>query len=498
MTSPVQIGKTYGALHTENFFSFLGFAKKVGSDEIQKVDVFLDDKLIDTIEANEFIQKIDDIYDVESKAFTYNLPTQYIGKKAIISFKNHDSGEELLNSPYTLIDKNHEKFNEAKFLHSLEGNFDNEKIQNINTKDSIGFLATEDNLLNKDFIKLINTFLEQNLDTRFKLFYFNNEQKKLISEQFNKYLSKIDFIMPKDIYDIASNTSIYIHSSTENEKPKSYGYHKTWQVLNQTKANMFMINIFEEIDEKEYSKSLKLLDNCKIEFEKSIVSKIFETDERYNEFKFINSINQPISEELRNMYKPNCVGFLATKENMEDEEFVRYLKELMERFPDVEFKGFYFDEKVKEKLKKYLNISIIEINKVIHYKDVLCSEILIISSLNSNYNLMKFFINNFVNIYPLMFNTVMNFKLIKDFFEPNHILFTDDSFKLTKKLEANGNIQKLVYYELYKTIGINKLILDDDNFYSLHYFERIELLLQSSLAKTRLIEITYKLLNPNN
>ncbi|WP_141052033.1 hypothetical protein [Aliarcobacter cryaerophilus] len=130
MTSPIQLGKTYGVLHTESFFSFLGFAKKIGSDETQKIDVFLDNKLIDTIEANEFIQKIDDMYDVESKAFKYNLPSEYIGKKAILSFKNHDSGEELLNSPYTLIDKNHEKFNKAKFLHSLEGNFDNEKIQN--------------------------------------------------------------------------------------------------------------------------------------------------------------------------------------------------------------------------------------------------------------------------------------------------------------------------------------------------------------------------------
>ena len=314
MISPVQIGKTYGVLHTESFFSFLGFAKKIGSDETQKIDVFLDDKLIDTIEANEFIQKIDDMYDVESKAFTYNLPTQYIGKKSIISFKNHDSGEELLNSPYTLIDKNHEDFNEAIFIHSLDGSFNNEKIQNINPKDSIGFLGTEDNLLNKDFIKLINIFLEKNLNTKFKVFYFNKEQKKLISEKFNKYLSKIDFIIPKNIYDIASNTFIYIHSSTENEKSKDLGYYKTWQVLNQTKANMFMINIFEEIDEKEYSKSLKLLDNCKIEFEKSVVSKIFENDDRYNEFKFINSINQPLSEELKNIYKPNSIGFLATKE----------------------------------------------------------------------------------------------------------------------------------------------------------------------------------------
>ena len=63
MTSPIQLSKTYGVLHTESFFSFVGFAKKVGSDEIQKIDVFLDNKLIDTIETNEFIQKIDDMYD---------------------------------------------------------------------------------------------------------------------------------------------------------------------------------------------------------------------------------------------------------------------------------------------------------------------------------------------------------------------------------------------------------------------------------------------------
>ncbi len=43
-------------------------------------------------------------------------PSKY---KATISFKNHNSGEELLNSPYILIDKNHENFNEAKNLYSL-------------------------------------------------------------------------------------------------------------------------------------------------------------------------------------------------------------------------------------------------------------------------------------------------------------------------------------------------------------------------------------------
>ncbi|MFY4808205.1 hypothetical protein ACOTVK_06555 [Aliarcobacter butzleri] len=411
MTRPIQLDKTYGVLHTENYFSFLGFAKKVGSDETQKIDVYLDDKLIDNIEANEFIQKIDDMYDVESKAFTYNLPVQYIGKKAIISFKNHDSSEELLNSPYTLIDKNHEDFNEAIFIHSLEGSFDNEKIQNINPKDSIGFLGTEDNLLNKDFIKLINIFLEKNLNTKFKVFYFNKEQKKLISEKFNKYLSKIDFIMPKDIYDIASNTSIYIHSSTANEKPKSYGYHKTWQVLNQTKANMFMVNIFEEIDETMYSKSLKLVDNCKIEFEKSVISKMFENDDRYNEFRFMNSLNQPISKEIQNMYCPKSIGFLATKENLENEEFVEYIKQIMKDFPVYKFKAFFINKSDIDLIQQYLNLELLEIIELKEFSTILInSEIYLSHSSRTNIDskILNYFRNFRGNVLAIGLN--LNFK----------------------------------------------------------------------------------------
>lgn len=477
MISPIQTGKTYGVLHKDSFFTFLGFAQKVGSDEIQKIDVFLDDKLIDTIEANEFIQQIDDMYDVENKAFTYNLPIQYIGKKAIISFKNHDSGEELLNSPYTLIDKNHEKFNEAVFVHSLEVNFDTEKIEKLNPKDSIGFLATKDNLLNEDFIKLLNTLFEKSLDTRFKAFYFNKEQKKLISEKFNKYKSKIDFILPKDIYDIASNTSIYIHSSTENEKPKDLGYYKTWQVLNQTKANMFMINIFEEIDDKEYSKSLKLVDNCKIEFEKSIVSKIFENDERYNEFRFINSINQPISEELKNMYKPNSIGFLANKENLEDEEFMRYIKELIERFPDVEFNAFCFHESTNIILPK--SVKLIVTNNILSLISNI--NIFLLNEKSTFDSQIKNFITlNTKNLYISYFNPLMRRFTIdthanKKFKKSLHIFNNLEYFGFTEEeaLEADYNFIKLYHLPLIKKFGIPIDINDNYNFYQLYCIDSI-------------------------
>ena len=202
MTRPIQLDKTYGVLHTENYFSFLGFAKKVGSDEIQKIDVFLDDKLIDTIEANEFIQKIDDMYDVESKAFTYNLPTQYIGKKAIISFKNHDSGEELLNSPYTLIDKNHEKFNEAKFLHSLSEPL-SEELKNMYKPNCVGFLATKENLEDEEFVEYVNEIIKDFPEYDFKALYFDKNSIKEIKNKFqHSNLNLIELKSAKDLINL--------------------------------------------------------------------------------------------------------------------------------------------------------------------------------------------------------------------------------------------------------------------------------------------------------
>ncbi len=105
---------------------------------------------------------------------------QYIGKKAIISFKNHDSGEELLNSPYTLIDKNHEKFNEAKFLHSLSEPL-SEELKNMYKPNCIGFLATKENLEDEEFVEYINELMDRFPDVEFKGFCFNDRQKKALN-----------------------------------------------------------------------------------------------------------------------------------------------------------------------------------------------------------------------------------------------------------------------------------------------------------------------------
>jgi hypothetical protein len=254
--------------------------KSLWCGETQKIDVFLDDKLIDTIEANEFIQKINDMYDVESKAFTYNLPVQYIGKKAIISFKNHDSGEELLNSPYTLIDKNHEKFNEAKFLHSLSEPL-SEELKNMYKPNCVGFLATKENLEDEEFIEYINEIIKDFPEYDFKALYFDKNSIKEIKNKFGRN-SNLELIELKDIKDIFKNLEVYLSNEIINlidtkiirylrqlsqeifplslnlYHPKNMNL-KTFEMNNISYFNKFFINIeylgFEQSDITKYGNS---------------------------------------------------------------------------------------------------------------------------------------------------------------------------------------------------------------------------------------------------
>ncbi|MBL3519177.1 hypothetical protein H0A43_01725 [Arcobacter lanthieri] len=248
MTNPIQPNKTYGVLHTESFFSFLGFAKKIGSDEPQKIDIYLDNKLIDTIEANEFIQKIDDMYDVENQAFSYNLPSKYIGQKSTISFKNHNTQDELLNSPYTLIDKNHEKFNEAKFMHSLNEPI-SEELKNMYKPNCIGFLATKENLEDEEFVEYINQIMVDFPEYDFKSLYFDKNSIKEIKEKFKH--SSLELLELKDIKVIYNFLEIFLQNNKDirhslDFKISIYLQNNSIQII------PFLLNLHREINIKDY------------------------------------------------------------------------------------------------------------------------------------------------------------------------------------------------------------------------------------------------------
>lgn len=213
MILPKTNQKSYGVLHTENYFSFTGFCKKVGSDEIQKVDIYLDDVLIDTILADKKLQKIEDIYDIEGFGFTYNLPNEFIGNKRSISFKNHQTKENLQNSPYELLDTAHPKFNEARFIYSLSEPI-GEEFRNMYIPNNVGFLATKENLEDEEFVEYINQIMNDFPEYDFKALYFDKNSIKEIKEKFKN--SNLGLLELKNIKDIFENLEVYLSNNEQN------------------------------------------------------------------------------------------------------------------------------------------------------------------------------------------------------------------------------------------------------------------------------------------
>ncbi|MFA7092613.1 MAG: hypothetical protein WC149_12275, partial [Arcobacteraceae bacterium] len=107
MSSLQKDTKIYGAVESESYITFTGFCKRIYDTTQQSVDVFIDEKKVDTILADQKIRDIEnkyEVFDTNGFCFTYELPKEYIGQKHKLEFKTKD-GEQLLHSPIHTIDK---------------------------------------------------------------------------------------------------------------------------------------------------------------------------------------------------------------------------------------------------------------------------------------------------------------------------------------------------------------------------------------------------------
>lgn len=209
MIVPPYEAKCYGAVHIDNYLSFIGFCKKVYSDEVCKVDVFLDDERIDSILCDKIVDKIEQIYEIGSHCFKYELDDKYFDKRHMLSFKC--DGEELLHSPIETISKDDEKYNEYKFLHSLE-NTDYEELKDVYKPNSIGFLATRENLEDEEFVEFINEIIRDFPEYDFKALYFNESDLGEVKEKFSA--RNLEYLRIKEARDLYKNLQVLLCNQT--------------------------------------------------------------------------------------------------------------------------------------------------------------------------------------------------------------------------------------------------------------------------------------------
>lgn len=357
MSSLQKEPKIYGAVESQSFVTFTGFCKKIYDNTQQSVEVFIDGNKVDTLLANQKIRDIEnkyEVFDTNGFCFTYELPKEYIGQKHKLEFKTQE-GEQLLHSPTHTLDRFSPLYNQAMFIESLTQETTYNTLSDGYTKNALSFIAIEENLSDEGFIEFVLEMCKKHKELTLSIFYFNEHQKNEANKVFGQIKNK-ELFNPSNIEGILQKSEIYLHNVVEEFRfTINEEYYNKVKSVKAIKNNLFVLELTRKAKKKKDLAEMIVHHIVPISFKISIMAEIFKDHERCNEFMFENSLNQPIDEEkIKDVYCPNSVGFLATKENLEDEVFVEYIKELIVRFPTVNIKGLYFKKADKLLLEETL------------------------------------------------------------------------------------------------------------------------------------------------
>lgn len=179
-------------------------------DVVDSIDVYVANQKIDSFTCYELEAQKGRLFDVDMRGILYDVPDAYQEQIDEVVFRDAKNAEELPRAFVDVFKHDDAKYNELSFVKSLEEPIDEEKIKGLYTPNAIGFLATKENLENQDFVEYIKELVEIFSDITFKVFYFNEEQNKLIKSIFSNEIDRMVMIIPFDMYELAKEIEIFL------------------------------------------------------------------------------------------------------------------------------------------------------------------------------------------------------------------------------------------------------------------------------------------------
>jgi hypothetical protein len=179
-------------------------------DEVETIDIYVENEKIDSFTSHNLVPKIGRVFDVDMRGILYDVPDAYQEQIDDVVFKDAKTSQVLPKAFVDVIKRDDAKYNELSFMRSLEEPIDEEKIKDLCCPNVIGFLATKENLEDEEFIKYIKELIEKFPNVKFKGLSFDQATQEKNRKVFENMVSAI---IPKDIYDIASQIEIYIFNN---------------------------------------------------------------------------------------------------------------------------------------------------------------------------------------------------------------------------------------------------------------------------------------------
>jgi hypothetical protein len=195
----------------------IAYAKaKSDYEEVRQIDVYVGDTRIDTVACETLSAQNGRVFDVDVRGILYDVPDAYQEQVEHVVFKDAATHELLPEAFVSVIRRDDVKYNELFFVQSLNAPVDARVAELTFTPKSIGFLATQENLEDSDFMEYIQELRQHFKDIAICGFCFNEVQAKQARSVVNN--SAIEIHVVKEMLAMLQRISIYLFNS---KYPKS-------------------------------------------------------------------------------------------------------------------------------------------------------------------------------------------------------------------------------------------------------------------------------------
>jgi hypothetical protein len=204
----------------------MGLEMSLDFEAIECVKVYIDKQEIDTLHVDHENEFMNNMADIKQMCIDYKLEEKDADKTDSLKFYYSDTQNSFQEEVH-VPPRNDGNFTRFMFVNSLETTIDYKKFTKApKAKDElfyIGLLPVKPTQENEEFIEAIQKICNSFPEIGFKFVCFNEDEIEMTKYVFSKELEHIEFIAPKNIYELYEQIDMFIYDLEKLEDKKLYG-----------------------------------------------------------------------------------------------------------------------------------------------------------------------------------------------------------------------------------------------------------------------------------
>lgn len=196
-----------------NEIAYKGWCKKVGSTEVQSIDIYVDETLIMTLACDRYLGTIDELEISGRFGFHFIVPERYFdAHRHTLQFRPAGNAVGVRENTFgfELGESDVEQYKQEIFAQRLS-NTDLHQSNDMFSKNGVGFLGIEQNLGNRVLMSCLRELKRSVPDTVLKAICFTEAEKEAVARAFEA--DEVQIITPSSMAGLVSEIEVYLFTN---------------------------------------------------------------------------------------------------------------------------------------------------------------------------------------------------------------------------------------------------------------------------------------------